>query len=73
MNRGESRKNSKQVTNRKRFASGLDLVYCITFPSGIHSERMRKKSGSGDIEIPNKGKIFGWDKCFQPMISRHNR
>jgi len=59
-------------TIRRRFASRLDLAYCITFPLGIHSERMRKGNGSADIEIPNKGKMFGWDRCFQPMTSRHN-
>ena len=60
-------------TNRKRFASGLALAYCITFPLGIHSVRMRKQYGSADTEIPNRGKMLGWDRCFQPMISRHNR
>ena len=61
------------LTSLKRFASGLDLAYCITFPPGIHSVRMRKQHGSADTETPNKGRMFGWDKCFQLMISRHNR
>ena len=37
--------NSNQLTNCKRFALGLDFVYCITFPLGIHSERMQKQDG----------------------------
>lgn len=24
-----------------------------------------------DTETPKKGKMFGWDKCFQQIISRH--
>ena len=61
------------LTNRKRFASGFDLVYCVTFPLGIHSVRMWKRRGPVDTKTPNRGKIFGWNKCFQPVISRHNR
>ena len=61
------------LTNRKRFACGFDLAYCITFPFAIHSVRMRKQCLSTDTETPNNGKMFGWDKCFQPMISRHSR
>jgi len=47
------------LTNPKRFASGWDLAYSITFPPGIHSVRMRKQHGSADIETPNKGRMFG--------------
>jgi hypothetical protein len=60
-------------TSRKRFASGLDLAYCITFPLGIHSVIIQKQSESVDTETPNKGSMFGCDRCFQPMISRQNR
>ena len=60
------------LTNPKRFASGLDLAYCITVPFDIHSVRMQKRCGSADTETPNKGKMFGWKKCFQEIISRHN-
>ena len=59
-------------TNRKRFASGLDVAYSITLPLGIHSEKIRKQCRSADTKTPTKGKIFGWDKCFHHMISRHN-
>ena len=61
------------LTSRKRFFSGLFFAYSITFPLGIHSVIMRKRCGSVDTDAPNKGKMFGWDKCFQPTISRHNR
>ena len=71
--RRNHRETTSGLTNRKRFASGLDLAYCITFPLGIHSERMRKQRRSVDTETPNKGEMFGWDKYFQPMISRQNR
>lgn len=47
------------LTNRKRFTSGLALVYSITFPFCIHSETMRKYRGSGEKETPNKGKMLG--------------
>ena len=60
------------LTNWRRFASGKDLVYSTTFPLDIQSVRMRKQRGSADTETPNKGKIFGWDRCFQLMISRHS-
>jgi len=53
------------LTKPKRFASGFDLAYCTTFPPGIHSVRMWKQHGSVETVIPNKGKMFGWDKCFQ--------
>ena len=56
-------------TDCKRFASGLDRAYCITVPLVIHSVIMWKRRGSKDTETPNKGRTFGWDKCFQPMIS----
>ena len=69
----KSRGTAGERTSRKRFASGLDFAYCITFPFGIHSVRMRKQRESADTETPNKGMTFGWDTCFQPIISRHNR
>ena len=47
------------LTKRKRLASGLDLVYSITFPLGIHSEIMRKYWGFVDTETPSRGKMFG--------------
>ena len=65
-NRGET---ESGLTNRKRFSSGLDFAYCITFPLGIHSVRMQKPRGSVDMEMPNKGKIFLWDRYFQLIIS----
>ena len=55
----QSRGNGSGLTNRKRFASGLDVAYLITFPLGIHSEKIRKQCGSVDTETPNKGKMFG--------------
>jgi len=70
---GRKPQNNNELTSRKRFASGWNFAYSITFPLGIHSVIMRKQRGSTDTEAPNKGKMFGWDKCFQPMISRHNR
>ena len=68
-NRGET---ASRLTNCKRFASGLDLAYCVTFPLSIHSVRMRKQHGPVDTETPNEGKMFGLVKCFQLMVSRHN-
>ena len=47
------------LTNCKRFASGLDLVYSITFPFRIQSETMRKLQGSVETETPNNGKMLG--------------
>ena len=61
------------LTNSKRFASGLDLVYSTTFPFCIQSETMQKCWGSMETETPNKGRMFGWDSRFQHMISRQNR
>ena len=71
--RKNRRGTTSSLTNRNRFASGLDLAYCITFPLGIHSVRIRKRCGSADTETPNNGRMFGWVKCFQLIISRHNR
>ena len=71
--RENNRETASRLTSRNRFASGLDLAYCITFPFGIHSVRMRKQRESADKETPSRGMMFGWDRCFQPMISRHNR
>lgn len=61
------------LTNCKRFAAGLDFAYFIIFPLGIHSVRIRKQCVSAEMETPNRGRMFGWDKCFQVIISRHNR
>ena len=61
------------LTSCKRFASGLDLVYSITFPLCIQSETMRKLRGSTETETPTNGKMLGWDRRFQPMTSRQNR
>jgi len=47
------------LTNRKRFTSGFDLAYSITFPFCIHSETIRKHRGSVEKETPNKGKMLG--------------
>lgn len=70
---GKTQGNNSRLTSCNRFASGLDLAYCITFPLGIHSVIMRKHCESVDTETPNKGMRFGWDRCFQLMISRHSR
>lgn len=67
------RESASVLTNSKRFASGLDLVYSTTFPFFIQSETMRKCWGSMETETPNKGRMFGWDSHFQHMISRQNR
>jgi hypothetical protein len=64
---------ANELTNSKRFTSGLDLAYSITFPFRIQSETIRKHWGSVEIETPKRGKMFGWDKRFQPIISRQNR
>jgi len=47
------------LAKRKRLASGLEPVYSVTFPLGIHSEMMRKYGGLFDTETPNRGKMFG--------------
>ena len=47
------------LTNRKRFAFGLVLVYLITSPFCIQSEMIRKPQGSVEIETPNKGRMLG--------------
>ena len=52
---------------------GFDFKYSMTFPLGIHSVRIRKDCGVVDIDTPNKGKMFRWDRRFQVTISRHNR
>jgi len=54
--RGET---ASRRTNCKRFASGLDLVYSITFPFRIQSETMRKHRRFVETETPNSGKMFG--------------
>ena len=56
---GICEKAASRLTNRKRFTSGLDLVYSITFPFCIQSERIRKYWGFAETETPNKGKILG--------------
>ena len=62
-----------RLTSLSLFAAGFDLAYSITFPFDIHSVRMRKECESAGKQTPSKFKMFGWDKCFQAMISRHNR
>lgn len=52
-------KTASRLTNSKRFTSGLDLVYSITFPFCIQSEKIRKLWGSVETETPNKGRMFG--------------
>ena len=47
------------LTKRSRLASGLDLMYSIKSPLGIHSDMMRKRRGFSDTETPNRGKTFG--------------
>ena len=61
------------LTNCKRFTSGLDLVYSITFPFRIQSDTMRKLRGSVEMETPSNGKILGWERLFQAITSRQNR
>jgi hypothetical protein len=61
------------LTNFKRFAAGLDIVYCMMFPLCIHSVKMWKRCDLAEMETPSRGETFGWDKCFQAIISRHNR
>ena len=70
---GKNGETARILTKRKRFSSRLEVAYCIMFPLGIHSVTMQKQYGSADAETPDKGKIFGWDRYFQLMISRHNR
>ena len=60
------------LTSCKRFASGLDFAYCIRFPLGIQSVRISKQFESAAKKNPNKGRMFGWIKCFHPITSRHN-
>lgn len=38
-----------------------------------HPLSIRKQCGFVDTEMPDKSRMSGWDKCFQLMISRHNR
>ena len=61
------------LTSCKRFASGLDLAYCIRFPLGIQSVIISRQFESATKETPSKRKMFGWLKCLHPMTSRHNR
>jgi hypothetical protein len=61
----KSRDTTSILTNCKRFVCGLNLAYSITFPLGIHSVIIWKRFGSSDTEIPNRGRMFGWDKYFQ--------
>ena len=70
---GKNEESTRILTKRKRFSSGLEAVYRIMFPLGIHSVTMQKQYGSTDTETPDNGRMFGWDRCFQLMISRHNR
>ena len=39
---GVREETASRLTSRKRFTSGLDLVYSITFPFRIQSETMQK-------------------------------
>ena len=64
--------NNGCLTKRRRFAFGLDLVYCVTFPLDIHSVRMLKLHWTASTDTPNKGRMFSWDRCFQAIVSRHN-
>jgi len=57
--RGTSRERTVGLAKRKRLASGLNFVYSVTFPLGIHSEMMRKYWGLLDTETPSRGKTFG--------------
>jgi len=50
---------ARRLTNCKRFTSGLDLVYSITFPLHIQSETMRNLRGCVETETPNNDKILG--------------
>ena len=56
---GTRKETASGLTNRKRFTSGLDLVYSITLPYCIQSEMMRKLWGSVETETPNSGKMLG--------------
>jgi len=47
-----------RLTNCKRFTSGFDLVYSITFPFRIQSETIRKLWGSVETETPNNSKML---------------
>ena len=64
---------NQRLTNLSRFAVGFDFTYSMTFPLGIHSVRIRKDFGVVEIDTPNKGKMFRWDRRFQVTISWHNR
>ena len=70
---GNREETGSGLTNFKRFTSGLDLVYSMTFPFRIKPEAIRKLQGSVDTETPSNGKMLGWDSCFHPIISRQNR
>lgn len=66
----DRRKVPNIATSCKRLASGLDFVYCVRFPFGIHAVRISKQF---DLTItPNRGRMFRWFKCLHTMISRHN-
>jgi len=56
---GSRKETMSRPTNCKRFTSGFDLVYSVTFPFRIQSERIRKHGGSVETETPNKGKMLG--------------
>ena len=70
---GSCEETASRRTNCKRFTSGLDLVYSVTFPFRIQSETIRKHRGFVETETPNKGKMLGWERRFQPITSRQNR
>jgi hypothetical protein len=56
---GDHGKTSSGLTNRRRFASGFDLVYSITFPFRIQSETIRKHWRSVDTDTPKRGRMLG--------------
>jgi hypothetical protein len=55
---GIRRETTKGLTNNRRFASGFDLVYSITFPFRIQSEKIRKHWGSVETDTPKRGKML---------------
>ena len=55
---GIHREATRGLTNSRRFASGLDLVYSVTFPFCIQSEKIRKHWGSVETKTPKRGKML---------------
>ena len=56
---GTRRETASGLTNSRRFAFGLDLVYSIMFPFRIQSEKIRKHLGSVETETPKRGRTLG--------------